>query len=145
MSEKKTLFSNVYVIAAIVLAVVTAGLLMVSGPGRGNSPEGVLYRMEKAINKQDMKALLSCYDSEVRQMSGYMNSVQAGALLFGDYDADEVQYHYIVISRTDDETDADAASYQCARIVTYKDDGWSEVRRENISFVKEKGKWYIKY
>lgn len=149
MKEKKTLFSNIYVIAAIVLVVITAGLLLVSGPTKGNSPEGVLHRVERAMNKQDIKKLISYSDKDTREMAQYMNLYQLGAIFFNGGEGNDVQYHYIIVSRTDDEenenTRDDIVGLRCLCIEKNSAYDATVVRRETLYFVKENGKWYIRY
>lgn len=143
MDKNKTLFSNVYVIAAVVLAVITAGLILLSGPTKGNSPEGVLNRAEQAMNKHDIKKLITCYDSDTQEMTQYLNSFALNEIFY-DANEEDLQYHYIVVSEEKDENSDDSIRLNCMLVVENTKDKTSAVQRETLDFVKEDGKWYIR-
>lgn len=133
---------NKYVIGSVVLILVCLMLTIVSGRG-GNSPEGVVKTMEKALNSGNEKKLLSCYSSELAMAFKMEKTFDSEASLMETLGFPKGKIKILVESvEMISDSEADVSGMI---IYTEKESKNESVSTISLNMEKENGKWIINY
>ena len=133
---------NRFVTGSIVLILVCIVLAVASG-GSGNSPEGTVHKLEKALNSGNEKKILSCYDSDLSMSFKMEKAFDTAASLVKSLGYADGKVKFLVKSV---EKDSDnEAVVSCIEIFTDKSTKMESVSKISLNLEKQNGKWVIKY
>lgn len=133
---------NKYVMGSVALLVVCIVLAIVTGGG-GNSPEGILKRLEKGINSKNEEKILSCYDSNLTMLYKTAKSMNPSFSLSQEMGYDEEKIKFLI--NNVEIQDQDQATISVMEITTDKKTGEEMVQSDSYRMENQKGKWVIKY
>ena len=133
---------NKYVLGSAALMVACIILALISGIG-GNSPEGVVLKLERGINSGNDKKILSCYDSDLSKLYDMGEKLDKNVSLADELGFGDRRVKLLVQSVTMD-SDTEAA-VSCIEILTEKGGKGESVSLSSLKLNKEGGKWVIQY
>lgn len=133
---------NKYVIGTIVLAVVCIMLAIASGNG-GNSPEGAVHRLERAMNSKNDGKLLKCYSKDLATVYNSTRVYDKSAKVRDFVGVPDGKIKFLV----DSVKEISGTEAKVSYIELFTD---QETRQESVSphtmrVIKENGTWVVQY
>lgn len=133
---------NKYVIGTIILAAVCIVLAIVSGNG-GNSPEGAVHRLERAINSNNDEKLLKCYSKDLTTVYNSARVYDKSMKVRDFVGVPDGKIKFLV----DSVEDISGTEAKVSYIELFTD---QETRQESVlpctlRVIKENGTWVVQY
>lgn len=137
---------NVFVVAALVLAVAWIALALVANHVP-SGPEGTVKKMEMALRKQNEDQFLDCFCNEFQQMYLAAKRYESGMSAWDFYGSslENVSDLRMLVTEVEyDEEDPDSAVVRYLSVERYKDGETPDsVRSSSMRLIRESGKWVI--
>lgn len=135
---------NKYVIGSLALVVVCLVLLICAGgSGQGNSPKGVVKKLEHAINSENETKILKCYDSDLKESYQFAKKLAPETSLIEELGLKGFKVKYLIESV--EENPDGTVTVSCFQIATTKKSKTESIAKRTFTTEKINGTWIVRY